>query len=114
MEIRGITNTADNSLYEGISRNNSKGLGIKPNRSEVEERRYTEEELIKSIESANEQFVAFDRRFEFSIHDKTKDIMIKVIDVVTDEVIREIPPEKILDLIASIWEMSGILVDERI
>lgn len=40
--------------------------------------------------------------------------MVKVIDVNTDEVIREIPPEKILDLVAAIWEITGIMVDERI
>ncbi len=40
--------------------------------------------------------------------------MVKVIDVTTDEIIREIPPEKILDLVAAIWEVSGIIVDERV
>ncbi|MCF6461261.1 flagellar biosynthesis protein FlaG [Clostridium sp. Cult3] len=80
----------------------------------LEERRCTEDELIQNIESANEKFVAYDRRFEFSIHEKTKQIMVKVIDVTTDETIREIPPEKILDLVAAIWEISGIIVDERV
>lgn len=51
--------------------------------------------------------------FEYSIHDVTKEIMIKVIDKDTKEVIREIPPEKILDLVAKLWEIAGILVDER-
>jgi len=27
--------------------------------------------------------------------------------------IREIPPEKILDLVAKMWEMAGILIDEK-
>lgn len=39
--------------------------------------------------------------------------MVKVIDAETEEVIREIPPEKILDLVAMIWEMIGLIVDER-
>ncbi len=51
--------------------------------------------------------------FEYSIHEETKEIMIKVIDRETKEVIREIPPEKILDLVAKLWEIAGILVDER-
>ena len=34
-------------------------------------------------------------------------------DVDTDEVIREIPPEKSLDMLQKMWEMAGILVDER-
>jgi flagellar protein FlaG len=39
--------------------------------------------------------------------------MVKVIDAETDEIIREIPPEKILDMVAMMWEMVGIIVDER-
>ncbi|NLJ78432.1 MAG: flagellar protein FlaG [Tissierellia bacterium] len=78
------------------------------------ENRILEREVIESIESANEQFIAYNRRFEFSIHDKTRHIMVKIIDVTTDEVIREIPPERILDIVAGLWELSGLLVDERI
>jgi flagellar protein FlaG len=80
----------------------------------AEKKKYTEEEIISSIEKANKSFIAYDRRFEFSIHEKTRDIMVKVIDVVTDEVIREIPPEKILDMVSAIWEVVGIMVDERV
>jgi flagellar protein FlaG len=39
--------------------------------------------------------------------------MVKVIDINTREVIREIPPEKILDMVATMLEMAGIIVDER-
>jgi flagellar protein FlaG len=39
--------------------------------------------------------------------------MVKVIDNETQEVIQEIPPEKILDMVAKMWEVAGILVDER-
>ena len=40
--------------------------------------------------------------------------MVKVIDQNTDEIIREIPPEKILDMVAALWEMAGIIVDRKI
>lgn len=79
------------------------------NRKEI-----TEEEIIKAIEKANKEFVIYDRKFEFSIHEETKEIMVKVINAKTDEVIREIPPEKILDMIARMWELAGILVDEKV
>ncbi len=73
----------------------------------------SEKEVIGAIESANKAFSEIYRRFEFSIHEKTKQIMVKVIDTETNEIIREIPPEKVLDMVATIWEMAGILVDER-
>ena len=43
----------------------------------------------------------------------TNRIMIKIMDKETKEVIKEFPPEKTLDMIARIWEMAGILVDEK-
>jgi flagellar protein FlaG len=52
-------------------------------------------------------------RCEYSYHDKTKRVSIKVIDSDTDKVIREIPPEKSLDMLQKMWEMAGILVDEK-
>ncbi|MDD4707168.1 MAG: flagellar protein FlaG, partial [Firmicutes bacterium] len=41
-------------------------------------------------------------------------IMVKVINDETDEIIREIPPEKILDMVAKIWELAGLMVDRKI
>lgn len=78
------------------------------------ERVIPEDQLIHAIEKANESFETFDRRFEISVHEKTKAVMVKVINSENDEVIREIPPEKILDMVASMLEMAGIIVDERV
>jgi uncharacterized FlaG/YvyC family protein len=53
------------------------------------------------------------RRMEFSIHEKTGDIIVKVYDAETNEIVREIPPEKIKDLVANILERAGLLMDKR-
>lgn len=50
---------------------------------------------------------------EFGYHDKTNRVTIKIVDKDTKETIKEIPPEKTLDLIAKAWELAGILVDEK-
>lgn len=74
---------------------------------------FDESAWIDMIERANRAIAGATCNFEYSIHEKTKEIMVKVIDRDTKEVIREIPPERILDLVAKMWEMAGILVDER-
>lgn len=73
----------------------------------------SEKIVIDAIEKANKAMVSSNRALEFSVHEKTKEIMVKVIDTATKEVVREIPSEKILDMVASMLEMAGILVDER-
>lgn len=50
---------------------------------------------------------------EFGMHEGTNRIMIKLKDKDTDEVIKEFPAEKTLDLIEKAWELAGILVDEK-
>lgn len=49
----------------------------------------------------------------FGIHEETNRVTIKIVDKDTKKVIKELPPEKTLDMIAKVWEMAGILVDER-
>ena len=49
----------------------------------------------------------------FGIHDETNRVTIKLVDKDTKKVIREIPPEKTLDMITKVWELAGILVDEK-
>lgn len=69
--------------------------------------------VIDAIEKANKAIMGANKRFEFSIHESTKEIVVKVIDTDTNDIIREIPNEKILDMVAKMCEMAGILVDER-
>lgn len=50
----------------------------------------------------------------FGIHEKTNRVTIKIVDKSTKEVIKEYPPEQTLDMIAKVWEIAGILVDEKL
>lgn len=51
---------------------------------------------------------------KFGIHEKTNRITIKLVDKTTQEVIKEIPPEKNLDLLAKRMELAGVMVDEKL
>ncbi|OZQ63730.1 hypothetical protein CA600_18530 [Paenibacillus sp. VTT E-133280] len=73
-----------------------------------------EEQLIKTIERAVKSLQGPQTTLEISIHEKTHDIMVKVMNKDTGELIREVPPEKTLDLVASMMEIAGILIDEKI
>ena len=49
----------------------------------------------------------------FGVNEATNRITIKIVDKETKEVIKELPPEKTLDMIAKAWELAGLLVDEK-
>ncbi len=81
-------------------------------RAKEERERVASEASIK--EATNRANRSMERtRCEYSYHKETKRVSIKVIDKDTDKVIREIPPEKSLDMLQKMWEMAGILVDEK-
>jgi flagellar protein FlaG len=74
----------------------------------------SDQQVIKMIERANKALMLRTTSFEFAVHKQTKQIMVKVFDKDSGEVIREIPPEKVLDMVAKMWELAGILIDERL
>ncbi len=49
----------------------------------------------------------------FGIHEKTNRVTIKIVDKKSKEVIKELPAEKTLDMIAKVWEIAGLMVDEK-
>jgi flagellar protein FlaG len=71
-------------------------------------------ELIKAIERASKQLEPEFISLQYSRHEQTGIMMLKVINRDTHEIIREIPPEKILDIIGAIWDMVGIIVDKKV
>lgn len=72
-----------------------------------------EEMLRKSVAQANKSLEMYHRRIDRSVHEVTKTVMYTVRDTVTDEVIQEFPPRKIQDMIAKMWELAGLFVDEK-
>lgn len=84
-------------------------------RAELKGEQYTisDEQLVRAIEQAIKKIEGRTTSLEFTVHKETKQIAVKVLDKNTGEVIREVPPEKTLDFVAKLWEMAGILIDER-
>ncbi|GIP28702.1 hypothetical protein J23TS9_38320 [Paenibacillus sp. J23TS9] len=73
-----------------------------------------EEQLIRNIDRAVKSLQGPETTLDISIHDKTHQIMVKVLNKETKEVIREVPPEKTLDLVAKMMELAGIIIDAKV
>lgn len=71
-------------------------------------------ELSKAIDRASKALEPEYISLEYSRHEGTGSMMLKVLNRDTQEIIREIPPEEILDLVAAIWDMAGIMVDKKV
>ena len=74
----------------------------------------SENQISEAVRRANRSLEWAKRHFEYSVHEKTNTFVVRVYDSESDELIREIPPERILDLVARLWELAGIIIDERV
>ena len=79
--------------------------------SEQGQEQATPEQIRKAVEKLNKSMP--NSSAVFGIHEATNRVTIKIIDKDTKEVLKELPPEKTLDMIAKVWELAGILVDEK-
>ncbi|HQG31882.1 MAG TPA: flagellar protein FlaG [Deltaproteobacteria bacterium] len=72
------------------------------------------DEIQQDIEKVNGQLKSMNRSIRFIIDDQSNDIVVKVVDENTGEVIMEIPPEEVLNLRERLREMSGLLVEKQV
>ncbi len=70
-----------------------------------------QDKIKKAVEQLNKNMS--NSEAIFGIHEGTNRVTIKIVDKDTKKVIKELPPEKTLDMIAKVWEMAGIMVDEK-
>lgn len=76
------------------------------------EKDISEEKMEKEIEKLNKVTEVFNKNLNFSVHKETGHIVIKVVDN-ENNIIREIPPSKILDMTARFKEILGLIFDQE-
>ena len=70
------------------------------------------EAMRKAVEEINKN--ATDSEAIFGFHEETNRVTIKIVDKQSKEVLKEFPPEKTLDMIAKVWEMAGLMIDQKL
>ena len=68
--------------------------------------------LRQKVDSVNEVLKKADESLQFSVHKETNRIVVKLVNDVTHEVVREMPSEKFLDLVADLMKLAGVRLDE--
>lgn len=74
----------------------------------------SKERLADTVDKLNSFLEPGRRNLKFELHDKLEKYYVTVVDSETSEIIKEIPPKKLLDMYAAMAEFMGILVDKKI
>jgi|GEM_PF-733418 len=69
--------------------------------------------LERAVTELNHSLTPHTRHMSVGRHEATGRTMIRVYNTTTAEVIREIPPERVLDAHASLLELAGLFMDTR-
>lgn len=70
--------------------------------------------IEKAVQQINKTMETYNTEVRFSLHEKSGEYYVKVVNPIDNTVIREIPPEKVLNMVAYFKELLGIVVDKFI
>lgn len=68
----------------------------------------------KAVELLNKTMESYNTEIRFTMHKKSGEFMVKIVNTRDNTVIREIPPESVLDMVAYFKEVLGLIVDKFI
>lgn len=113
MEIQSV---GDNPIFrEPTIDKKVTGKEALPSGKAQQEPTYSKADLDKEIEHLNSRLQSTSNsHLQFVLHDKLNEYYVRVVDNVTNEVIKEIPSKKMMDIVASFYERIGIIIDKKI
>ncbi|KAA0957466.1 flagellar protein FlaG [Planococcus sp. ANT_H30] len=74
----------------------------------------TKEALTDKVDSMNTFLESAQTNVKFQFHEEMNVYYVQVINSLTEEILREIPNKKFLDMYASMADMAGLMVDEKL
>jgi len=105
------TSIPEQVIAENPTKNPAKSSIRNPMEQTEAKEQQNKDSVKRAVEEINRK--ASSSEAVFGIHEETNRVTIKIVDKDSKKVIKEVPPEKTLDMIAKVWEIAGLLVDEK-
>lgn len=77
------------------------------------EKKLSKADMERQIESLNKFMQSSTTHLKFTLHEKLNEYYVQIVRDTDNTVVREIPSKKIMDMVAQMHEMIGLLVDEK-
>lgn len=110
---KAVTNVARTQVSARVQHDQNEQPNQKPQKTAIH-REGQPRDLDHTIESMNDLLETTPTSIKFNLHEDLDRIFVQVVDLQTKEVLKEIPPEEFLDMVASMLKNAGLIVDERI
>jgi len=115
---QGRQNNLSTEVVEKVSLQNNMEVATDTKKydkqeKDFNEKDYNEKDLEVAVKKLNNFLKDENTHAEYSMHDTFNVIIIKIVDDKTHEIIMEVPPKKILDMVAKMCELVGVVFDKR-
>ncbi|MDW8799701.1 flagellar protein FlaG [Clostridium sp. A1-XYC3] len=104
-DIQGIS--LNNNLSDTDSKSSELGYQLNNNQD------ISEKDIKKAIDKFNKLLEDNDTHVEYELYGKTKELTIKIINNKTKEIVKELPPKRLIDMINKLCELAGVFVDQK-
>lgn len=111
MDVAGVTPTPVQEKTAGIQKPESNRLDLS---TELPPSKISREDVEGMVEALKDLTETLQTKLNFSVDEGTNDIVVKIIDKETDEVIRQIPPEELLKLHEKMQDLTGFLLSDNV
>lgn len=106
--------TAQETPQTGPLQNTKSQTGAQTREDKKQEKPPSTEEVEKTTRELNSYMDELKTSLGFSINEKTKELMVNIINRDTKEIIKQIPPEELMTIREKMAELAGILLNERV
>ncbi len=121
MEVKGTSSQVIADLYKTINTQSKEEspstvieIGLEVAKEQKEERAFSRGMLEKQMDSMNELLAFNNTAIKFNLHEDLGRMYVQIVNRDTEEVVKEIPPEKFLDMVASMLKNVGLLIDKKV
>ncbi|WP_427071503.1 flagellar protein FlaG [Lysinibacillus fusiformis] len=129
MRISENTKVDAKAIIQAVTKNTPTVEGVTAQRSEValkiptskveqgqllENAEETKAKVQQAVNTMNQMLEISHSAAKFVYHEGLERYYVTVVDQGTDEVVKEIPPKKLLDAFYEMQKMLGMIVDEKI
>lgn len=113
--INGVSNNDTNTQKTS----NEQTIRVNSNSEEkrsstIEQQELPKEKVQKITDSLNKLLDTTSIQLRYQFHENLNQYYVTLVDAKTDEVVREIPNKKLLDMYAAMLDFVGVFVDEKI
>ena len=113
-DTSSVVKAVESASVENIKKQGSNESTKNEQNIKIDNTELSKEKLEQAVQSMNEILEINENSSKFVFHEGLERYYITVVDRKTDEVIKEIPPKKLLDAFYEMQKLVGMIVDEKI